>query len=156
MKTGNERFTLDTNVLVYALDGAAGAKQKAAGKIIDAARRFDCWLTLQSVSEFYFSVTRKRIVPASRAADQARDWLDLFRCVPPSSGAVRTALVHAVAGAASYWDALLVATAAEAGCTLILSEDLADGSKFGGVSVHNPFAASGGVTDRARYLLGLT
>jgi hypothetical protein len=41
---------------------------------------------------------------------------------------------------ASYWDALLVATAAEAGCTLVLTEDMANGAMLGGVTVHHPFA----------------
>ena len=68
---------------------------------------------------------------------------------------MRTAGGGAVAGRASYWDALLVATAAEAGCRLILTEDLADGTTLGGVAIHNPFAAAGGLTARTRALLGL-
>jgi predicted nucleic acid-binding protein len=50
---------------------------------------------------------------------------------------------------------LLVATAAEAGCRLILTEDLADGTTLGGVAIHNPFATAGGLTGRARGLLGI-
>ena len=61
----------------------------------------------------------------------------------------------AVAGRASYWDALLVATAAEAGCRLILTEDLADGTTLGGVTIHNPFTAGGRLTRHAQLLLGL-
>ena len=60
-----------------------------------------------------------------------------------------------VAGRASYWDALLVATAGEAGCTLILTEDLTDGAVLSGVEIHNPFAAAGGLTARAGRLLDL-
>ncbi|MEA2741093.1 MAG: hypothetical protein QOH05_4400 [Acetobacteraceae bacterium] len=41
-------------------------------------------------------------------------------------------------------DAELVATAAEAGCTTILTEDLADGGLLFGVRILNPF--SGGLT----------
>jgi len=48
-----------------------------------------------------------------------------------------------------------VATAAEAGCRLILTEDLAHGTTLGGVAIHGPFAAGGGLTARARGLLGL-
>jgi predicted nucleic acid-binding protein len=58
-------------------------------------------------------------------------------------------------GRASYWDALLVATAAEAGCAVILTEDLAHGSTLGGVAIHNPFTRGGGLTARARRLLDL-
>ena len=110
---------------------------------------------LQAISEFFSAVTRKGIMPRDRAAAVAGDWLDVFPHATASAHAVRTALADAVAGRASYWDALLVATAAEAGCRLILTEDLADGTTLGGVAIHNPFAAAGGLTGRARALLGL-
>jgi predicted nucleic acid-binding protein len=135
-----ERFTLDTNVLVYALSGSPDHRQERAQRIIDHARRCDCWLTLQSVSEFYAAVTRKRLVSRSQAAAQANDWLDLFSTVAPSANVVRSALAVSITERASYWDALLVATAAEAGCTAILTEDMADGTALCGVRVLNPFA----------------
>jgi hypothetical protein len=68
---------------------------------------------------------------------------------------VRTALTDAAVGRASYWDALLVATAGEAGCRVILTEDLADGADLSGVRIRNPFSPSGGLTEHARGLLGL-
>jgi predicted nucleic acid-binding protein len=92
---------------------------------------------------------------AADAAAQVNDWLSFFPLISVSANAVRAALTDAVAGRASYWDALLIATAAEAGCTLILSEDLQDGSTLGGVGIHNPFDPGGGLTARARQLLGL-
>ncbi len=137
-----KRFTLDTNILVYALDRQAGDRHVLASRIIGAAVLADCCLALQSVSEFYAVVTRKRLVAPAEAVAQARDWLDMFQTVPASAGAVRAALRTAAAWHASYWDALLVATAAEAGCTTILTEDLADGGLLLGVRVLNPFAGA--------------
>ncbi len=52
---------------------------------------------------------------------------------------MRAALVSAADGRASWWDAVLVATAAEAGCTTILTEDLSDGGSRHGVRVLKPF-----------------
>ena len=89
MSADNERFTLDTNLLVYAIDSAAGARHDAAGQIIQHAVRLDCWLTLQAVSEFYAAVTRKGIVQPPDAAAQAADWLDLFPCAAASKAVVR-------------------------------------------------------------------
>ena len=94
-------------------------------------------------------------MPAAEAAAQVNDWLSFFPSIPVSANAIRVALTDAVAGRASYWDALLVATAAEAGCTIVLTEDLADGTTLGGVAVHNPFDPAGGLTAEARLLLGL-
>jgi predicted nucleic acid-binding protein len=134
-----ERFTLDTNILVYILDRAAGDRRERAERIIDQARRCDCWLTLQSVSEFYVAVTRKRLARQLQAAAQAHDWLEMFSTVAPSANAIRSALASTGAGGTSYWDALLIATAAEAGCTAMLTEDMADGSTLHGVRIMNPF-----------------
>ena len=150
MKT--ERFTLDTNLLVYSIDAQAGPRHMLAARIIEQAVACDCWLTLQAVSEFYFAATRKRVMPADAAAAQARDWLDLFTPIPPSPEAVRAALALAASGRASYWDALLIATAAEAGCTAILTEDLADGTALHGVRIVHPFDGPE-LTHSARTLL---
>jgi predicted nucleic acid-binding protein len=76
------------------------------------------------------------------SADAARIagyWLDVFPNAAESADAVRDALVSATEARASYWDALPVATAAEAGCTVILTEDLAAGTTMHGVQILNPF-----------------
>jgi predicted nucleic acid-binding protein len=135
-----ERFTLDTNILFYYVDFGAGPRHHRAIEVVERAVDLDCWLTLQSVSEFYAAVTRKGLVAPARAASLANDWLDAFPSATPSVSTMRAALVTVAAGRASWWDALLVATAAEAGCTTILTEDLSDGGSLHGVRVLNPFA----------------
>jgi predicted nucleic acid-binding protein len=40
------------------------------------------------------------------------------------------------------WDAIVLCAAADAGCRLVLSEDLQEGFTWGGVTVVNPFARS--------------
>jgi predicted nucleic acid-binding protein len=150
-----ERFTLDTNILVYSVDRQAGQRRIVADEIIEKAVLRDCWLTLQAVSEFYAATIRKRLVPASDAAAQAEDWMTLFPCAAASPAAVRAALAAAAAGRAYYWDALLVATAAEAGCSFILTEDMADGDSFAGVTVLNPITGAS-LAPEARRLLEAT
>jgi len=44
----------------------------------------------------------------------------------------------------SYWDALIVASAAAGGCDRLLTEDLNDGQLIGSVRVQNPFRESAG------------
>jgi len=148
------RFTLDANILFYSVDAQAGRRQRSAAEILDRAAECDCRLTLQAISEFFFAVTRKGIVARSEAAAQAEDWLILFPCAQASPSAVRTALAAAGGGQASYWDALLRATAAEAGCATIVTEGLADGGQLGGLSIINPFTADGGLTPAILGLLG--
>src|ERR1044071_62812 len=149
------RFTLDTNVLVYSVDDRDKQRHQLATQIVDRAIDVDCWLTLQAASEFYWAVSRKRIMPTDRAATLVRNWLSLFPTIAASAEAIRAAIPYAAAGRASFWDALLISTAAERGCTLILTEDLQDGSRLGTVEIHNPFTSRGGLTAHARCLLGL-
>lgn len=148
----DEPFTLDTNIIIYSFDLKSDRRHEIAKEIVLRSGFKACFLTLQAVSEFYAAVTRKRIMQRSEANRVANDLLDVFRTVAASTAAVRQALATSAEGQASYWDALLVATAAEAGCTTILTEDLADGSRLLGVRILNPFAGSALTPDAAALL----
>ena len=143
MRAAAERFSLDTNILVYSIDNAAGERHALAAEIVDRAADCDCWLTLQALSEFYASVTRKNIVPAVDAAAIVNDWLEIFPVAQASAGAVRAAMADAAARRISFWDGLLLAAAAEAGCRVLVSEDMAQGARIGGIAILNPFAGKG-------------
>ncbi len=151
----DERFTLDTNILVYSVDAEAGRKHRLASQIIELAVGRDCWITLQAVSEFYAVVARKRLIPRTTAAMLAHSWLDLFPSAAASEAAIRFAIDRATGGHVSYWDALLIAAAAEAGCTAIVTEDLTDGAQLKGVRVVHPFAAEETLPNQLRSLLGM-
>jgi len=106
------------------------------------ARLGGCCLTLQSISEFYAVAIRKGPMTPREAASVAEAMLDLFPTAPASPSAVRTALAIAASSRASYWDALLIATAAEAGCTAILTEDLGGAASLAGVQIISPFSGA--------------
>ncbi|HWD68311.1 MAG TPA: PIN domain-containing protein [Caulobacteraceae bacterium] len=133
-----EKFSLDTNILVYAVDAKAGARHDIAAEVVERALERGCVMTLQALSEFFSVVTRKGIVPKHEAAAMVNDWLLVVSALAPTASAVRAALAHSVAGRAGYWDALLVETAVEGGCGVLLSEDL--GGRLGGIAIVNPFA----------------
>jgi predicted nucleic acid-binding protein len=136
-----ERFTLDTNILVYSVDQHAGPRHDIAKLIVRRAALLPCSLPLQAITEFYAVVTRKQKMPRVEAERVAADMMTVFQTIPATATAVHAAMKTASAGQVSFWDALLIATAAEAGCTTILTEDLDDGSVVRGVRVLNPFDA---------------
>jgi predicted nucleic acid-binding protein len=148
------RFTLDTNILVYSFDFLAGSKHDIARRVVAHSLGRDCCLTLQAVSEFFSVATGKALVSRPEAAEAAGRFLDVFPVVAQTPSSVRSALGHAVGGRLSFWDAQLVATAAEAGCSAVVSEDMADGARYGGVEIVNPFAGDA-LSPRAAALLGL-
>ena len=113
-----------------------------AKDIVRRAALCPCHLTLQAISEFFAVATRRNKVPPIEAVRIAEAMIELFPTIAASATAVRSALAAAATGRASYRDALLVKTAAEAGCTAILTEDLSDGTVFDGMSIINPFAGA--------------
>ena len=138
------RFTLDSNILVYATDRRDIARHDAAVEIIARAATRDCVIMVQALAEFFHVVTRKGFVPRLEAAGQVNRWTTVFTV---SAGASAAALVAAMqasaAGHFQFYDALLLATARDAGCTVVLSEDMANGAALDGIRVVTAFGAHG-------------
>lgn len=137
-----ERYTFDANVLVYSVDCSAGEKHGRAMMLVDGAIERECVLTIQALGEFFFVVTRKGIAPAADAAAQVGDWLHVFPTAAANDAALRRALDTTRRSRLGFWDAMLLATACEAGCDVVLSEDLQDGMRLHGVTVRNPFVGT--------------
>ena len=133
-----KRVSLDTNILVYAMDRDAGERHGRAMDVLDQAVGSDCILTTQALGEFFYVVTRKNGMPAKDAAEQVHDWMVLFPTVTASPAAVSTAMSLVVEHSFSFWDALLIATVKEAGVSHLLTEDMQDGRSVLGVWLINP------------------
>jgi predicted nucleic acid-binding protein len=148
-------ITVDTNVLLYTIDPRNAHKQAAARRVIAAVKIKGHALALQCVGEFQNVALRKFRAPVDRVVAYASAILDDFRTFPASRTAARLALAEVAAARLSYWDAVMLASAAEAGCTAMLSEDMQDRTTIFGVEIVNPFGADG-VSPRAAELLQLT
>ena len=152
--TVGPHFSLDSNVLVYAADARDPVRQEAAIKIIAAAARRDCVLVPQALAEFFHAVTRKGIVPRPEAARQVEAWMTVFPLAPgPGSAALRTAIGEAAAGRFQFYDALLLATARDGGCTAVITEDMGAHTELDGVRIVPPFCTGGGISQAASALL---
>ncbi len=144
--------TFDSNVLVHAAQ-AGDPRQAAALELLRLAAGGSCVLTLQALREFFFVVTRKGRATRPAAVAQVRRWTTVFPSpLAATAAASGTAMDASVAGRFSYRDALLLATAAEAGCAAAISEDMAGGAALGSIRVVPAFAG-GGVSAAARALL---
>jgi predicted nucleic acid-binding protein len=146
------RTTIDTNVFVYMLDSRDARKHSAALELVERLRGLDCAVSLQACGELYAALTRRLRRAAWEAAQAARNLLTAFPVFGASRSAVERALAEASAGRFGYWDALLLASANEAGCGACFSEDMSDGTKLGTVEVVAPFGPAG-ISDRARAIL---
>ena len=147
-----ERFTLDTNVLVYSVDARDPRKQALALDIIRASVIRDCPLALQAIAEFHAAATAKLRLRTDDARQRSLQLLKSFETFAHSASAVRAALAESAKSRLSFWDAVLLASAAEAGCSVMLSEDMQDGARFGSIAICNPFGKSG-LSSLAREIL---
>ncbi len=127
----------DTNVLIYAvaLDDPRNARAEellASGGTI----------SVQILNEFV-SVTRRKILMPWLNVMRA---LDAFYVLCPSPLPItiemhRAALKIAEKHGYGIYDALVVAAAIEAGCSILYSEDFQDGQTIDGhLTIRNPFA----------------
>jgi len=138
-----KRLSLDSNLLVYFHDPRDPRKQAVAQQIVTDAAARDCVLGLQATGEFYTAATRKKILTRADASRAVLTYLSTFVTFAATENAHRIAAREAAAGRFSYWDCVLLASAAEAGCTVLLSEDMKDGAKLGAITVRNPFGPNG-------------
>jgi predicted nucleic acid-binding protein len=134
---------VDTNVLLYAEDGANAGKHSAAREWMRALWLRRCGrLSMQVLNEFYVNATRKLKPPMAQGDARAevrryqrwQPWLN-------DHSTVESAWAIEARYGVNYWDALMVAAAQQQGCTLLLTEDLQHDQQFDGVRIVNPFLA---------------
>lgn len=132
---------VDTNILVYAHDRSAGAKQARARELLDRLWRAGGGsLSVQVLQEFYVAVTRKVPHPLdSNEAEGIVGDLATWQVFVPDADDVLEAIRLHRRLRVSFWDALILHGAAALGCEEVWSEDLSAGQVVDGVVVRNPF-----------------
>jgi len=129
---------LDTNVVVYAFDGAEPAKKRIAIEILEAGDRLV--VSTQVLLETWWVLARKLGIPlADDSASKVVEELSSLPVVSTDPELVRRAIDAGRRFHIAVWDALIIEAARTGGCRRILSEDLNSGQDFDGVTVENPF-----------------
>jgi predicted nucleic acid-binding protein len=134
-------IAIDTNILVYAEAVGGGLLQSTARRVIEAALDRGVVLPVQVLAETFRVLVGKTRLPAT----EARERVDRYRrsavaIAPTDEETLLSALDLATAHRLQIFDAIILAASAEAGCHLLLSEDMQDGFVWRGVTVVNPFA----------------
>ena len=132
---------VDTNVLLYAHDRSAGQRHDLARDLL-----VRLWgsrtgmLSTQVLQEFYVNATRKLPRPLSPIRARAiihryATWpvhqIDPADLIAASELETRHRL--------SFWDALIIISAARSGATILATEDLQHGRRFGKLLILDPF-----------------
>lgn len=138
---------LDTNVLVYQLEGRDTRKAAIAEDLIrQGIQSGNACISFQVVQECLNTALRKALVPLG--SDDLRRYLEsvlapLLR-VQPSLRLYYASLDVQSRYGFAYYDSLIVAAALDAGCTTLYSEDLQDRQRIEGLTVVNPFGSHAG------------
>ena len=139
------RVALDSNILAYlcgvswcAEDDEKIARVRAIVRQLNETASLIA--PLQALGEL-FVVLRRSKVDATEARQSVLEFTQTLGTVASSERTMMAALDLAVDHKLQFWDSLIVTAAAEAGCTLLLSEDMQHGFVVRGMTVINPLAA---------------
>ena len=130
---------LDTNVLVYSIDGKDPTKQVVAREIVVSAVRGGGFLISAQVLNEFSNIA---LLKLKLSVEEVRKFVSFFSRIGVVSLESRwtdAALLLKQRYETQFFDSLLLAAAQENGCDEILTEDLNDGQMYGSVKAVNPF-----------------
>jgi predicted nucleic acid-binding protein len=140
MNCMSDKCFVDTNVLVYAHDRTTGVKHERAQALIE-----QLWnsgngvLSTQVLQELCINLRRKaqNPLPLDEVRLLIREY-STWEVVTNTAESVLRALDIEMRYKTSFWDALILQAAEEAGASILYSEDLAAGQRYGAIQVVNP------------------
>ena len=133
------KIFLDSNILAYAQDKGAPKKQRRSRQVIaELGGSGSGVISTQVMQEFYVAATRKLGIEALAAKNVLKTF-SIFEIVLITPELIQDAIDCSILNVVSFWDALVVAAATAARCTILYSEDLNSGQAILGVNVQNPF-----------------
>ena len=130
---------LDTNVLIYSIDGKDPAKQVVAREIVVSAVRGGGFLISAQVLNEFSNIA---LLKLKLSVEEVRKFVSFFSRIGVVSLESRwtdAALLLKQRYETQLFDSLLLAAAQENGCDEILTEDLNDGQMYCSVKAVNPF-----------------
>jgi predicted nucleic acid-binding protein len=135
------RVALDTNVLADA-EGVNGAdRRNVALNLIRRLPQEATVVPVQVLGALFNVLVRKGGKSRSEAREALLSWRDTFPVVGTAPEIMLAAADLATDHQLAIWDAVILSAASQAGCRLLLSEDLQEGFTWGGVTVVDPFSS---------------
>jgi len=135
------RVALDTDFLAYAEGVNGAAMKRTALALVEKLPEDAVLLPVQTLGELFNLLVRKARRTSSGAREAILTWKDAFPLIETSAEVMLAAADLSTDHHLSIWDSVILSAAAEAGCRLLLSEDLQEGFTWKGVTVTNPFSA---------------
>lgn len=136
------QFFLDTNIFVYTFDDADPEKRQTAQQVVRAALETRKGVISTQIVQEFLNVALHKFRRPMKVSD-AQEYLNtvllpLCHHYPSVAFYERALLIKAETGY-SFYDALVVTAALEAGCTALLSEHMQAGRTIQRLTILNPF-----------------
>jgi predicted nucleic acid-binding protein len=140
MNCMSDKCFVDTNILVYAHDRSTGVKHLRAQTLLQ-----QLWdsglgvLSTQVLQELCINLRRKagNPLPVEEVRLLIRDY-STWEVVTNTPESVLQALDIEMRYKTSFWDALILQAAERSGASILYSEDLATGQRYGSIQIVNP------------------
>jgi predicted nucleic acid-binding protein len=134
-----QRCFIDTNILIYADSDDEPAKQEDAALLIaHTILTRSGVISTQVLNEYSNTALKKLKLPHERLRQQLR-FFRQFEIVPSTPAITEAAVDLHQTRSVAFYDALILASAEVAGCTVLYSEDMNAGETVAGVKLANPF-----------------
>jgi predicted nucleic acid-binding protein len=134
-------IAIDTNVLAYA-EGIDDDKRRVAARALMRGLPGDAVVIPVQVLGELFNVLVRRGWRMAQAQAAISAWRVGYGTAPTTDSAMVAAMDLATDHHLHIWDSVMISVAAEAGCHMLLSEDMQPGFTWHGVTVVNPFATT--------------
>ena len=132
-------YALDTNFMVYFEGVNDLPRRMKARQFLDALDPGDVAIPVQALGELFNVLTRKVKWPAAEARAAVLAWTDTYEVIDTTPDVLLEAMELSTTHQLAVWDAIMLAGAAQAGCRVLLSEDMRHGFTWRGTTVRNPF-----------------
>jgi predicted nucleic acid-binding protein len=131
------RAFLDSNIVVYFYTLTEPLKREAVGELL--LENQDFVISTQVLSETCNVLRRKFGWEWTDIRPIIQELRRVFQLIRVDENTIERAMNIAESTNIPYFDSVMVASAADAGCTVLYSEDFQDGQRIEGVKVVNPF-----------------
>jgi len=130
-----DRFFIDTNLLIYYVSNDASRKAVVKDLLVDII------ISSQVITEFVAATVKKQILSFDDSVKYAKEFLDLFYLGLIDNEAILLSFKIAEQYKYSIWDSLIIASALESNCSALYTEDLQHGQIIDKkLKIINPFS----------------
>lgn len=134
------KVALDTNVIAKAEGLHDDDMRLKAKQVIEAIGPHRIVVPIQALNELAFLLFKKLRRPRNDVGVTITIWMETYGTIDTTQSVFRDALSLSALHKLQIFDAVVLSSAAQAGCSLLLSEDMHDGFTWRGCTIVNPFA----------------